>query len=61
MNGVGSHLFKTIAGLEPLDDGRLKELARPVKISYVDQNREDIDPEGLGVGLTVWTTFRSAR
>jgi ATP-binding cassette ChvD family protein len=44
-NGVGkSTLFKTIVGLEPLDGGELK-VGESVKISYVDQNRANIDPE----------------
>ena len=44
-NGVGkTTLFKTIVGLEPLDGGELK-IGQSVKISYVDQNRENIDPE----------------
>ncbi|MBM7768686.1 energy-dependent translational throttle protein EttA [Glutamicibacter nicotianae] len=44
-NGVGkSTLFKTIVGLEELDGGTLK-IGDTVKISYVDQNRENIDPE----------------
>ncbi|GAA1484591.1 energy-dependent translational throttle protein EttA [Brachybacterium fresconis] len=44
-NGVGkTTLFKTIVGLEPLDDGELK-VGQSVKISYVDQNRENIDPD----------------
>ena len=44
-NGVGkSTLFKTIVGLEPLDGGSLK-VGETVKISYVDQNRANIDPE----------------
>ena len=43
-NGVGkSTLFKTIVGLEPLDGGELK-IGESVKISYVDQGREGIDP-----------------
>lgn len=43
-NGVGkSTLFKTIVGLESLTSGSL-ELGETVKISYVDQNREGIDP-----------------
>ena len=43
-NGVGkTTLFKTIVGLEPLTSGEL-ELGETVKISYVDQNREGIDP-----------------
>ena len=44
-NGVGkSTLFKTIVGLEDLDGGSLK-VGETVKISYVDQNRANIDPE----------------
>jgi ATP-binding cassette ChvD family protein len=44
-NGVGkSTLFKTIVGLEQLDGGELK-IGETVKISYVDQSREGIDPE----------------
>ena len=44
-NGVGkTTLFKTIVGLEPLDSGDLK-IGETVKISYVDQNRANIDPE----------------
>ena len=44
-NGVGkSTLFKTIVGLEELDGGSLK-VGETVKISYVDQNRSNIDPE----------------
>ena len=43
-NGVGkSTLFKTIVGLELLDGGELK-IGESVKISYVDQGREGIDP-----------------
>ncbi|WP_315503490.1 energy-dependent translational throttle protein EttA, partial [Actinomyces radicidentis] len=43
-NGVGkSTLFKTIVGLEPLDGGELK-VGQTVKLSYVDQGREGIDP-----------------
>ena len=48
-NGVGkSTLFKTIVGLEEADSGSV-EVGETVKISYVDQNRENIDPE-----QTVW-------
>ena len=48
-NGVGkSTLFKTIVGLEEADSGSV-EVGDTVKISYVDQNRENIDPE-----QTVW-------
>lgn len=44
-NGVGkTTLFKTIVGLEELDDGDLK-IGETVKISYVDQNRAGIDPK----------------
>ena len=43
-NGVGkTTLFKTIVGLEPLDGGEL-EVGETVKIAYVDQTREGIDP-----------------
>lgn len=44
-NGVGkTTLFKTIVGLEPIDSGELK-IGETVQISYVDQNRANIDPE----------------
>ncbi|MFD4420177.1 energy-dependent translational throttle protein EttA [Agromyces sp. NPDC058484] len=44
-NGVGkTTLFKTIVGLEPLDDGKLK-VGDTVKVSYVDQSRGGIDPK----------------
>ena len=44
-NGVGkSTLFKSIVGFEELDGGDLT-IGDSVKISYVDQNRETIDPE----------------
>ena len=43
-NGVGkTTLFKTIVGLEDLTSGNL-EIGETVKTSYVDQNREGIDP-----------------
>ena len=44
-NGVGkSTLFKAIMGTEPLTSGNL-QVGETVKISYVDQNREGIDPD----------------
>ncbi|WP_394263936.1 energy-dependent translational throttle protein EttA [Trueperella sp.] len=44
-NGVGkTTLFKTIVGLEPLDDGELK-IGETVELSYVDQTRAGIDPD----------------
>ena len=44
-NGVGkTTLFKSIVGLEPLDGGELT-IGETVKMSYVDQNREGIDPD----------------
>src|SRR3954449_6450784 len=44
-NGVGkTTLFKTIVGLEPIDEGTLK-VGDTVKISYVDQSRGGIDPK----------------
>jgi ATP-binding cassette ChvD family protein len=43
-NGVGkSTLFKTIVGLEQPDSGEVK-IGETVKISYVDQAREGLDP-----------------
>ncbi|MDR1448264.1 MAG: energy-dependent translational throttle protein EttA [Candidatus Ancillula sp.] len=43
-NGVGkTTLFKTIVGLEELTGGKLK-IGETVKISYVDQNRQGLDP-----------------
>ena len=48
-NGVGkTTLFKTIVGLEQPDGGSVR-VGDTVKISYVDQNRSNIDPE-----KTVW-------
>ncbi len=44
-NGVGkTTLFKTIVGMEDVSGGSL-EIGESVKISYVDQNREGIDPQ----------------
>ncbi|GAA3052521.1 energy-dependent translational throttle protein EttA [Actinokineospora globicatena] len=43
-NGVGkTTLFKTIVGLEKPDDGLVK-IGETVRLSYVDQGRENIDP-----------------
>jgi ATP-binding cassette ChvD family protein len=48
-NGVGkTTLFKTIVGLEQPDGGSVR-VGDTVKISYVDQNRSNLDPE-----KTVW-------
>ena len=48
-NGVGkTTLFKTIVGLEKPDSGTVR-VGETVKLSYVDQNRENIDPN-----KTVW-------
>lgn len=44
-NGVGkSTLFKMVVGKEPVSGGTL-ELGETVQISYVDQNREGLDPK----------------
>ncbi|PWW56210.1 energy-dependent translational throttle protein EttA [Actinokineospora spheciospongiae] len=44
-NGVGkTTLFKTIVGLEKPDDGTVK-VGETVLLSYVDQNRANIDPK----------------
>ncbi|MBJ7290505.1 energy-dependent translational throttle protein EttA [Williamsia sp.] len=44
-NGVGkTTLFKTIVGLENADSGTVK-VGETVKLSYVDQNRANIDPK----------------
>ncbi|CAM00646.1 ATP-binding cassette ChvD family protein [Saccharopolyspora erythraea NRRL 2338] len=44
-NGVGkTTLFKTIVGLEQPDAGEVK-VGDTVKLSYVDQNRANIDPD----------------
>ncbi|MGV0387859.1 energy-dependent translational throttle protein EttA [Corynebacterium sanguinis] len=48
-NGVGkTTLFKTIVGLEQPDAGQV-QVGETVQLSYVDQNRANIDPE-----KTVW-------
>jgi len=48
-NGVGkTTLFKTIVGLEKPDDGAVR-VGDTVKLSYVDQNRSNLDPT-----KTVW-------
>lgn len=48
-NGVGkTTLFKTIVGIEEPDSGEVK-IGSTVTLSYVDQNRANIDPE-----KTVW-------
>jgi ATP-binding cassette ChvD family protein len=48
-NGVGkTTLFKTIVGLEKADAGSVK-VGETVKLSYVDQSREGLDPS-----KTVW-------
>jgi ATP-binding cassette ChvD family protein len=44
-NGVGkTTLFKTIVGLEEPDSGEVK-VGETVRLSYVDQNRANIDPK----------------
>ena len=48
-NGAGkTTLFKTIVGIEDPDEGEVS-IGDTVQLSYVDQNRENLDPE-----LTVW-------
>jgi ATPase subunit of ABC transporter with duplicated ATPase domains len=48
-NGVGkTTLFKTIVGLEQPDSGMVR-VGETVKLSYVDQNRSNLDPT-----KTVW-------
>jgi ATP-binding cassette ChvD family protein len=50
-NGVGkTTLFKAIVGLEPIDSGVLK-VGETIKIAYVDQSREGLDPK-----KSVWET-----
>ena len=49
-NGVGkSTLFKMIVGKEQPSSGELR-LGETVKVSYVDQNREGIDPGQKALG-----------
>jgi ATP-binding cassette ChvD family protein len=50
-NGVGkTTLFKTIVGFEQADSGSVR-VGETVKLSYVDQNRDNLDPV-----KTVWET-----
>jgi ATP-binding cassette ChvD family protein len=50
-NGVGkTTLFKTIVGFEQPDEGSVR-IGETVKLSYVDQGREHLDPS-----KTVWET-----
>jgi ATP-binding cassette ChvD family protein len=50
-NGVGkTTLFKTIVDIEQADAGEVK-VGETVKLSYVDQNRENLDPS-----KSVWET-----
>ena len=50
-NGVGkTTLFKTIVGFEKADSGEVR-VGETVKLSYVDQNRANLDPE-----KNVWET-----
>jgi ATP-binding cassette ChvD family protein len=50
-NGVGkTTLFKTIVGFEQADTGSVR-IGETVKLSYVDQNRDNLDPV-----KTVWET-----
>ncbi|MCU1595026.1 MAG: ATP-binding cassette ChvD family protein [Frankiales bacterium] len=50
-NGVGkTTLFKTIVGFEQADAGSVR-IGETVKLSYVDQNRSNLDPT-----KTVWET-----
>ncbi|MCU1592083.1 MAG: hypothetical protein JWP11_3339, partial [Frankiales bacterium] len=50
-NGVGkTTLFKTIVGIEPVDSGTVR-VGETVQLSYVDQNRMNLDP-----AKSVWET-----
>jgi ATP-binding cassette ChvD family protein len=55
-NGAGkTALFRMITGLEKPDSGAIK-LGDTVKLAYVDQNRETLDPE-----KTIWETISEGR
>jgi energy-dependent translational throttle protein EttA len=55
-NGAGkTTLFRMIIGLEKPDSGAIK-LGDTVKLAYVDQNREALDPD-----KTIWETISEGR